>query len=183
MNYIIGKDIFDKFDWGCYVEGYKEAAYILLKNLPSDQNDINRNGVLPTLFIIRHFLELCFKEILIHEKYLYHNNDFRPIHSLIDLWKLSEPKIKARLNEIKEKNNKYLFPANVKIKLTKEFVIFLNKVDPDSFSFRYPKNKKDANLLPNEFSINIDKLKSDFEAVQLFLSNVIIIYMLNDKYY
>ncbi len=32
MNYTIGKEFFNKFDWGCYLEGYKEAAILLLCN-------------------------------------------------------------------------------------------------------------------------------------------------------
>ena len=82
MNYTIGKDSFGTFDWGCYMEGYKEAAKILFETLPKDQRKINRNIILPSLFLVRHFLELSFKEILSHEDFINATGNLEPIHNL-----------------------------------------------------------------------------------------------------
>ena len=184
MKYTIGEDFFDKFDWGCYMEGYKEAAIMLLYSLPNDQSKINRNIILPTLFLIRHFLELSFKEIICHEEFI--NNSEKPKieHNLKKLWSTVKPKIKNLLEKSKKsKNNKYLFPYEPKIEKLDKLINFLEKYDPGSFSFRYPKDTDFKSQLIKKLEINLEELKTDFRIIQIFLSNLIIIYVLNDKYY
>ncbi len=184
MKYTIGEEFFNKFDWGCYMEGYKEAAIILLNSLPDDQNKINRNIILPTLFLIRHFLELSFKEIICHEEFINNTEKPKKEHNLKNLWNIVKPKIKNTLekNE-KSKSNKYLFPYEPKIKKLNKLINFFEEYDSGSFSFRYPKGTDFKSSLIKKLEINLDELKTDFQTIQIFLSNLIIIYVLNDKYY
>jgi len=176
MNYTIDKDFFGKFDWGCYMEGYKDAAILLLESLPANQNETNRNKILPTLFLIRHFLELSFKEILYHEYFINKTKDLETNHYLKTLWNKVKPKIERIFKENQElKNNKYLFPYKSKLKNINNLVVFFENHDPESFSFRYPKDKRlKKSTVPNKIEIDLEELKTDFKIVQSFLSNFII---------
>jgi len=184
MKYTIGEEFFGKFEWGCYMEGYKEAAILLLNSLPSDQSKINRNIILPTLFLIRHFLELSFKEIIYHEKFINNTGKLEKEHNLKNLWSIVQPKIKDILEKSKKsKSNNYLFPYESKIKKLNKLVNFFEEYDPGSFSFRYPKAVDFKSSSIKKLEINIEELLTDFRTVQTFLSNLIIIYVLNVKYY
>ena len=169
-KYTISKKDFDKFDWGCYMEGYKDASMLLLNSLPMDQNKINKNVILPTLFIIRHFLELSFKEIISHENFLYGSETVKIEHNLKKIWKKVKPKIE-------NKNNKE------EIDKVNKMVTFFDDNDPESFAFRYPKDNKGNPFFTKEMSVDIEFCKENFTVVQQFLSRIIIDYVRNVKYY
>jgi len=173
MNYEIGGNFFDKFDWGCYMEAYKETAKILLDDLSEDQTKNNRNKILPTMFLVRHFLELSFKEILSHENYINKNEIPPNEHNLKKLWEMVKPLNKKFIKKTCE----------IEFKAIEMLVDFFEQYDKQSFSFRYPKDNQYRSIFLKDIQIPLGKIKSYFDIAEKCLSKIITQYILNDKYY
>jgi hypothetical protein len=183
MEYTIGEKTFDKFGWGCYMEAYYEAAELLLRSLPDDQRTINRHRILPTLFLIRHFLELSLKEIITHEEFLFKSLKHEKEHNLEKLWGITKPRIEAFLDNFEKTENKYLFPSKAKIKKLENFILFIHKKDPGSFHFRYPQGTKFDSYLIKKMEVNIRELRESFLENGSFLKNLLPRYVVDPKYY
>lgn len=156
---------------GLYIDGYRKAADKLVdETVESGTNqDIL---VFPISFLYRQYIELQLKQIISESHILLGEGATFPQHHKIDgLWNkaysLMNRITKDHDNSIKDYiTNKDVQGIN---KIITEFV----KIDPDSFSFRYPKDKKGNKNLEGIKYINLRKLHEQMKILKEKL----------DKYY
>ncbi|HEY9853751.1 MAG TPA: hypothetical protein V6D28_30050 [Leptolyngbyaceae cyanobacterium] len=143
--------------------GYKSAADILVKHVIENGTDQD-TLVYPIVFLYRQHLELRFKEI-IREGWLLLNEgkDFPPIHDLQELWKQVKEVIKKLLPDEEETQGESLIEH-----IVNEF----SKRDKQSYSFRYPGDKKGNNPLADLQYINIRHLSEMIQEASDFLYGV-----------
>lgn len=117
-----------------HAAGYRQASEILLQRFLDDPDGTagDRDSlVLPILFLFRHYLELRFKDILVYGQVLSGQHaKWRHGHPLKDLWTDTQEVVKAT------------YGAAVPQEFAKvgECVADLSQLDPDSQSFRYPRD-------------------------------------------
>lgn len=122
-----------------HAPGYRQAAEILLRRFLDDPDGTasERDSlVLPILFLFRHYLELRFKDIIVYSQLLSGRHaQWRYGHDLERLWDEAQPLCKT------------LYGSGVPPGFEKvgECVTDLCQLDPNSTSFRYP---RDANGRP-----------------------------------
>lgn len=133
-----------------YVIGYKEAADQLVKNImesPRHQDAL----VFPICFLYRQYIELRLKELIKSGRLLLDQpGEFPQHHKILDLWETAA----IILNKISDNNIEQPEFMALPSHVIKEFA----KIDPDSFAFRYPNDKKGANPLENLSHINLRRL-------------------------
>jgi hypothetical protein len=118
-----------------HAAGYRQASEILLQRFLDDPQRTagDRDSlVLPILFLVRHYLELRFKDILVYGRALSGQPAQWPlVHPLKDLWANTQQVLRA------------IYDADVSQELTsiEQFVTDLDRLDPDSQSFRYPRDR------------------------------------------
>ena len=183
MKYTLNQEFFGHFSWGCYVEGYRDSVNSLLISIFNKKSALNKNELLPLFFLIRHYIELNLKEIIAHEEFLNSNINQKREHNLLNLWSKSKPKIIELLKKPDIKSNKYLYPYELKLKEITQFIEYLNKYDPDSFTFRYPVKTDFKSPTIKTIEIDIQNIHKNFMRLESFFSNLQAIYMTNEKYY
>lgn len=143
--------------------GYQSAADILVKHVIENGTDQD-TLVYPIVFLYRQHLELRFKEI-IREGWLLLNEgkDFLPIHDLQELWKQVKEVIKKLWPDEEETQGESLIEH-----IVNEFT----EHDKQSYSFRYPEDKKGNNPLAELQYINIRHLSEMIQEVSDFLYGV-----------
>jgi len=148
--------------------GYKGAAdnlvkYILLK--ARDQDTM----VYPILFLYRQYIELRLKEIIREGNILLEKDEtFPKHHNMVSLWK----NVKEISKEVFKNEEELLDLSHAE-----HVIIEFAKIDPGSFSFRYPESKAGINPLEGMTHINIrgaavhiNKLSEDLENISLGMS-------------
>lgn len=156
---------------GLYIEGYREAA----DKLVHDVVDSGTNQdilVFPISFLYRHYIELQLKHIIRESRiFLEEGASFPEHHRIDDLWNTANS-LMARIITVHDKSiNDYI--TKVDIQAIKTIITEFARVDPESFSFRYPKDKKGARNLVGIQYINLRKLQGQMEVLKEKL----------DKYY
>jgi hypothetical protein len=130
-------DNLDSWDW--YEMGYFESAIILLNKWT--QYGECRAIFLPALFMLRHFLELSLKGILISWfKIKDDQASFKKIegHSLVKIWKMGEKIIKERWPDDKyDEADRISYFSSVD-----KLIENLNDIDRTSTRLRYPSEKR-----------------------------------------
>lgn len=117
-----------------HAEGYRQATEILLRRFLDDP--VGTAGerdslVLPILFLLRHYLELRFKDIIVYGQLLTGQHaQWRHGHDLESLWAEAQELCNA------------LYGSSVPSEFTKvrDCVKDLGELDPNSTSFRYPRD-------------------------------------------
>lgn len=164
--FIEGKDWFNnaclnylKDNWNLYIMGYKLAGdklveYVVEKNV--DQDFL----IFPIVFLYRHYIELQLK-IIIKEgnELLDIKEDFENTHNLNKLWAKASNIMKRAWP--KEENNVFV--------AAKDYISQLNDIDPISFSFRYPVDKKRNKTLKGLEKINIRNFSEVINKLVNFL--------------
>ncbi|MHA1657524.1 MAG: hypothetical protein ACTSUT_00155 [Promethearchaeota archaeon] len=160
---------FDPLD--LYVMGYKDAAEILVKKA-TEKNSIVDFLIYPICFLYRQYIELCLKEIIQSGRILLDKGfDFPQHHKLIKLWEIA----KAIIFEVFSNNNE-----QINLSFIEHIISEFSRIDPDSFSFRYPCDKKGNNLLSGIKYVNLRHLSdnmSKFGKEIDGISNVISVYL------
>jgi len=174
----------DKEDWqanaclnwthdslGLYIDGYREAADKLVHDVveSSTNQDIL---VYPISFLYRQYIELQLKHIIRESRiFLEEGSSFPEHHKIRDLWSTANALMIKIIKEHDKTIKEYITNSDIEQiqKIITEFV----KVDPDSFSFRYPKDKKGNNNLDGIQHINLRKLHDQMDILKEKL----------DKYY
>jgi len=165
--FIEGKDWFNnaclnyiKDNWDLYIQGYKLAAdklveYVTEKNVDQDLL------IFPIVFLYRQYIELQLK-IIIREgnKLLDIKEDFENIHELDKLW--------FKVKEIIIKNS-FETDTNILIAID-DYISQFHKIDPTSFSFRYPEDKKRNKNLKGLEKINIRNFSEVINKLAVFLN-------------
>jgi len=156
---------------GLYIEGYREAADKLA-------HDVVKTGtnqdtlVFPIAFLYRQYIELQLKHIIRESRIVVGENATFPEHHKInDLWDTANSLMTRIIKEHDQSIRNYITKSDVLTikKIITEFV----KVDPDSFAFRYPNDKKGNKNLDGIEYINLRKLHDQMEVLKEKL----------DKYY
>lgn len=119
-----------------HAEGYRQAAEVLVRRFLDDPDGTasERDSlVLPILFLFRHYLEIRFKDIIVYGQVLSGQSaQWRHGHDLQVLWEEARQLCEA------------VYGASVLEQLAGvgEFVVEISQLDPDSTSFRYPRDAK-----------------------------------------
>lgn len=166
-----------KDDFGSYAEAYHEAAKILAKNMEAKgiYSDLD---ACPIVFLYLHALELVCKGILLINKDLKNGISFKED----ELWKHGVvrllPKIKSIFEHVGWRWDKGLGGFSDFEDLI-EYLKSVEVVDPRSFSFRYPIDKRNNSPLPKNFAFNaidfsrkMDELLEVFEDAMLGLQEI-----------
>lgn len=173
-NIVISFTANPRYDFGSFAEGYHLAANCLSDNFLSKNGFCDYEGY-PIVFLYRHAFELNLKNIIYWSVRLCHFKNIISIdsklfnkHGLSELAKLAS----GLLNKI--------FPTDPDIlKLTSQIKTIakeFDKIDPTSFSYRYPIDTKGnystkKHQVVNILSIrkNMDALLNDLEIVNFGL--------------
>lgn len=156
---------------GLYIEGYREAADKLVHEVV--QTGHNQDIlVFPIAFLYRQYIELQLKLIIRESRvFLDEGASFPEHHKINDLWNIANSLMKKLIKDHDQTISDYITKEDV---LTiKTIITEFVKVDPDSFSFRYPKDKKGNTNLEGIKHINLRKLHDQMEILKQKL----------DKYY
>ena len=132
----------DIWSWEHYIDGFRTAADSLAASTAGEWRASNL--VYPTMFLYRHYLELRIKQLIVgFRKLLGLPEEVPAPHQLLSLWEslrdLELQAIKSGEWSATESFDKYPEVES----LIREF----NRIDQDSYEFRYPVNKKGATHL------------------------------------
>lgn len=154
-----------------YIEGYKEAADKLVHGV-ADSGTSQDTLVFPIAFLYRQYIELQLKHIIKESRiFLEEGANFPEHHKINDLWNTANA-LMAKIIKEHDKSIKDYITSN-DISVIKTIITEFVKVDPDSFAFRYPKDKKGNKNLEGIEYINLRKLHDQMEILKEKL----------DKYY
>jgi len=156
---------------GLYIEGYREAADKLVHEVveTGSNQDIL---VFPIAFLYRQYIELHLKHIIRESRiFLGEGASFPQHHKINDLWSTANSLMAKIIKDHDKTISEYITKEDVQMieRIITEFV----KVDPDSFSFRYPNDKNGNKNLDGLTYINLRKLHDHMESLKENL----------DKYY
>jgi len=148
---------FQKF--GGFADSYQTSALSLI-DTALEEKDFKDLHVYPIIFLIRHYLELRLKELVIGLNYCKNQNtDFPKTHDIQHLWS----KFKQSYSDIGEITNDKRFKAVDKL------IIEISKVDTNSMTFRYPDESKHI-----YDRINLKNLKEIFIKMSFLFDGVAI---------
>ena len=146
-----------------FASAYKEAADALVEKVISTSRDQDIL-VYPIVFLYRQYLELRLKEIIKHCRiFLDENPDFPKHHKINELWIT----VKELVTQIRNDEESLPEPN-----LTEHVINEFTSYDPDSFSFRYPTDKKGNNPLNGMKHINIRHLSDMIQEASEYLELV-----------
>lgn len=146
-----------------YATAYKEAAEKLVEEVVSSQRHQD-TLVYPIVFLYRQYMELRLKEIIREgRKLLEEPGNFPMHHRIHDLWPIAMGIIE-KVFENEESKPDFDFVEHV-------FTEF-SKYDPESFSFRYPTDKKGNNPLSGLTHINVRHLAESIDRLAEILDGV-----------
>jgi len=150
------------FPMDIYATGYKDAADELVHALTERRASLD-SVIYPLVFLYRQGLELQLKLILPLARRLADTlakGDHS--HGLMPMWK----ELRALLETLVPRDDDEEVPA------MEDFIQQLDEVDPQSFAFRYPTNKKGQMSLPDLRHINVRHLSEIMDSVFLLLSGI-----------
>lgn len=156
---------------GLYIEGYREAADKLVHNVieSGTNQDIL---VFPISFLYRQYIELQLKHIIRESRvFLEEGATFPEHHRIGDLWNTANSLMARIIKKHDQSIKDYITESDVQA--IKTIITEFVKIDPDSFTFRYPKDKKGKNNLDGIQYINLRKLHDQMGVLKEKL----------DKYY
>jgi hypothetical protein len=151
------------------IEGYKDSAFDLLKNL-IDKKEVDwialDSKIFPIIFIFRQFLELILKQTLRFEKLIKNEIQsdelgFKTTHSLEKLWEELKPIIQSRYKQYDEITQEGLLEKDNTIC---DMISELDRLDSGSFAFRYPFEKPKNGTDKIEYSL--PKMTIDLQNLQ-----------------
>ncbi len=156
---------------GLYIEGYREAADKLVHEVV--ETDTNQDIlVFPISFLYRQYIELQLKHIIRESRiFLGEKASFPEHHKINDLWNTANALMVKIIKDHDQTISEYITKQDVQ--MIESIITEFAKVDPDSFSFRYPKDKKGNRNLDGIKYINLRKLHDYMEILKEKL----------DKYY
>lgn len=141
---------------GLYIDGYWEAADKLVHDVV-DSTSNQDILVFPISFLYRQYIELQLKHIIRESRIFLEEGDSFPEHHRIrDLWFTANELMSKIIKDHDETIKEYITKNDIE-KIQKILTDFV-KVDPDSFAFRYPKDKKGNKNLEGIQYINLRKL-------------------------
>ncbi|WP_083236523.1 hypothetical protein [Pseudomonas sp. S3E12] len=145
-----------------YAAGYKDAADAILYALSERRTSLD-SVIYPLVFLYRQGLELQIKLILALARQLANSPAKEDhSHSLMPMW----AELRTLLNELTPHACDQEVPA------MEQFLHQLAEIDPQSFSFRYPEDKKGQLSLPDLHHINVRHLSEVMDSMFMLLSGI-----------
>ena len=153
-----------------YIEGYFKAADELTHRVvdTSSNQDIL---VYPIVFLYRQYIELQLKNIIRESRVLLSDGHcFPEHHKILDLWGVANGLMNRIIKEFYSRAQDFITPEDVKFigGIISDFV----EIDPASFAFRYPEDKKGNKNLGGLVHINLrnlhDKMDNLAEKLEKF---------------
>ncbi len=131
-----------------YINSFKEAADDLVEKLCPDLY------IFPIMFCYRQYLELILKNIyFVNAKDEDYNDFLRKVsHDLLKIWSYVKP--------ILAKDH-----SDSEVDLIDNVVCLIHEIDPKSYTFRYPKDKKQNDSIQSDLTINTKNLKKYIDKV------------------
>ena len=150
------------FPWDIYATGYKDAADALVGALAERKASLD-SVVYPLVFLYRQGLELHLKLILPLARRLVGKEAVADHqHGLMPLWS----ELRRHLEQLGPPESDKELPA------IEDFIRQLDTVDPGSFAFRYPTNKKGEVSLPDLRHVNVRHLSEIMDSVFMLLGGI-----------
>jgi hypothetical protein len=124
-----------------YVDGYLEAARLLLEGIAAGRLSEGQHGV-AAVYLCRHYLELEIKYTLFHSRWLKQETKnaadseitpVAPTHNLQSAWDALMKELKAKAPSI--------LKTGLDLTFVSEFVAEFHGVDPRGWRFRYPRER------------------------------------------
>lgn len=141
-------------DFGTYADSYQNAALDLLDNALSNK-ELRDFNIYPSVFLIRHYIELRLKELIQGLNYCNNQNrDFPKHHDIKILWNEFKKSYKAIGED--DKDSRFVIIDGL--------IMEMSNNDPISMSFRYPVDKSGVPTQKLEY-INLKNLKEVFIRV------------------
>ena len=137
-------------EFGGYADSYQTAAINLIDSA-LEEKEFRDYHVYPIVFLIRHYLELRLKELIIGIDYCENQTkQFPQTHDIQHLWS----KFKKYYSDLGEDINDQRF------RVVDDLIKEMSNVDPMSMKFRYPDNSN------HEFNyLNLSNLRENFIRV------------------
>jgi len=157
------------FNWDWYATGYKYAGDVLVQHVIDTRNHRD-TLVFPIVFNYRQYLEVRCKEIIMLGKLLSDEMpEFPHKHTLRVLWDTCRPIIAAHEPSASETD----------LEAIDEAIAEFDVVDPESYSFRYPVDRKGNLSIPADLHVinlrqlrdGMDRLASFFDTVSMAFSH------------
>ncbi len=146
-----------------YTIGYKEAADRLANTL-FEERQLQDALIYPICFLYRQYIELRLKEIICSGRTLIEEGKGFPQHHKISaLYQTAKGIIEKVFSEDSEAPD-LLFVEHI----ISEYV----RIDPESFSFRYPFDKSGVNLLQGITYINVRHLSENIKSFAEIIDNI-----------
>lgn len=168
--------------WERYINGYTEGAKVLIVTMLSE-GAVKHTLIYPICFMLRHALELRFKQLIETCNKLLNPETKNPTHhKLKDLSDLAIEKINKVQIYLKDNNHGDI--PNLPTEMKKKIITAartMHDIDEMSDVFRYPIHKNKNNTLPPEAK-SIDCLKvyeiinvalEDVSAINCYLDNIL----------
>lgn len=146
-----------------YIDGYLKAADELAHKVVETARDQDIL-VYPIAFLYRQYIELQLKNIIQESRILLsEGRGFPEHHKIWDLWCVANGLMKSIIKKVDESAQGYITKEDIDHigKIIKDFV----EIDPESFAFRYPEDKKGNKYLEGIIHINLTKLHDQMEIL------------------
>lgn len=139
-----------------YIDGYKRAADILVKNVLETSIDQDVL-VYPIVFLYRQCVELQLKDLIRESRILLgEGSSFPSKHNIKNLWDISHQLMKRIITDVDKSAGDYIAEKDF-IKIN-EVISSFTEVDPESIAFRYPEDRSGNNTMQGLTHISIRKL-------------------------
>lgn len=147
------------FPWDTYAAGYRKAADVLVAAVEERKAPVDM-VVYPLVFLYRQALELELKLMLPLARRLADQAPRQDVkHQLMPMWQ----ELRRYLHQLGTPE------SDPQILSLESFISQLDAVDPGSFAFRYPTDKKGEVSLPNLRHINVRHLAEIMGSVFMLL--------------
>lgn len=157
-NVVLNFTPYPKGDLAVYGGAYREAADTLVRDFEKRKGYSDADAC-PIAFLYRHSIELYLKAIILWGAGLVRLQSGEELNTenLLNTHKLGDllPNLKRIFKEahwLDETETETKFGTYKKIE---EFILAFEAIDPNSFAFRYPVDKKGDASLPESFHFNV----------------------------
>lgn len=146
-----------------YLDGYRKGADVLAHKVVETSTDQD-TLIFPIVFLYRQYIELHLKYIIRESRILLSEGTGFPEHHKIKaLWDLANGLMNKITKDIDPSAGDFITKDDLAIIDT--IINHFSQVDPESFSFRYPNDKKGNNTLDGLTHINIRNLHDQMEIL------------------
>lgn len=167
-NVVLNFTSYPKGDLGSYAHAYQQAANSLVEVFRGKPYYSDAEAC-PIVFLYRHSIELYLKEIVLWGAGLVHlqTGDALDVDGLFRRheFELLLPHVKRVFEVAGWLNSREAAPKYGTFAEIESVIMEFDKIDPQSFAFRYPIDKKGDAPLPEQFHFNVVKLGEEMDQL------------------